>query len=410
MFNITTVQDSFLGGVGWRKHPNPAETLNPMGDMLESSSGIYFNDQHPLLTIENFKNIFDIFSDYTYSAWSALSTYSKGDIITSGGNYYVSVVDSNLNNAVGLPLFWRLTTPFNEELRRITIAGAAKTINDVLQLKNELRTSKNLLKRSQVLAIPGYKGVEFTSEDWVGWRMVPTPAQDVILTIDRIGLYLIDAVDCTISLYKNGSATAERTTTILGDGTTDLAWKEVNWQLERGNAYYLAYNRSASGITPVNGIYNMTKSWPNRRFVGTLPFAEVSGFEHAGPGQEGWSDVTDIQVNDNNFGLNLMLSARCDYTELFVDQKSLFYGAWAKAVAIGALRTMAFNANARINRNESNIDVSRILYEIEGDAIGRNGGLKKDYDAAIKLVTLDDRKLSEHCLPCKRSGVRILAT
>jgi hypothetical protein len=104
-----------------------------------------------------------------------------------------------------------------------------------------------------------------------------------------------------------------------------------------------------------------------------------------------------------------MLSAKCDYTDLIVDQKELFVDAFAKAVAINGLRWMAMNPNARINRNKANIDPARILYEIEGDAIGRNGGLKKDYDVSLKGITFDNKKFSEHCLPCKKSGLRALS-
>ncbi len=411
MFDVLTVQEAFLGMVGWRKHPNPAETNNPMGDMLTSSSGVYFNDQHPLLTIENFKNIFPVFSRFDYAAWDNGYEYSKGDMVLQSSRYYVSVVDSNTNHAVTDADYWRETTPFNEELRKITTAASTKVINDWLALKDRLRSASNLLKKSQVLNIPGYKGVEFDSKDWIGWRIVPSPTQDVIVTIDRIGLYLKDSQDCVIGLFQNGSSTPVRTTTILGEGTSDPIWKQVNWELQRGNFYYLAYQRSEIGdAVPVNGIYNMTKNWSYNRFPGILPYAEVSAFEHDGPGEPGWEDVTDIQVNDNNYGLNLMISARCDYTDLIIDHKNLFINSWAKAVAISALKAMAFNPDARINRNENNIDPSRIMYEIEGDTQGRKGGLRLDYEDSLKAISFDDRKFSEHCMPCKRSGIRQLAT
>ena len=402
MYNVVSIQEAFAGLVGWRKHPNPAETLNPMGDMLQSSSGVYFNDQHSLLTIENLKQVFDIFADYTYDAWDSGTTYSIGDIVYVSSVYYVSIVDDNTNHAVSLTAYWRVTTPFNEEIRKITTAGAAKVITDWFNLKTTLRSGNNLLKKSLVLAIPGYKGDEFISKDWVGWRVVPTPSQDVIVTIDRLGLDLNNSEDCTVKLFKNGTDTGIETT-FVGDGSDGVVWKQVNWELERGCRYEIAYDRTTIGnAEPVNGIANASRDWSFNRFPGTLPYAEVSAFEHDG----GWDDVTDIQRNDNNYGLNMMISAKCDYTDLVIDQKELFTDAFAKAVTIIGLRHMAMNPNARINRNEANLDPIRILYEIEGDAIGRNGGLKKDYDVALKGVAFDDRKLSEHCLPCKKSGLR----
>jgi len=402
MYNIVTIQEAFAGLVGWRKHPNPAETLNPIGDMLQSTSGAYFNDVHSLITIENLKAVFDIFADYTYSAWSAVETYEKGDMIYTGSIYYVSVVGDNLNHAVGLTDYWRVTTPFNEELRKITLAGAAKVVTDWYNLKTTLRSSNSLLQKKLVLAIPGYKREEFTSKDFVGWRVVPTPSQDVICVIDRISLDLNNSTDCTVWLFKNGEPV--ESTTFVGDGSDGAVWKQVNWELERGSMYYVAYDRTT--VTPVNGIAQAYKDWSYNRFPGTLPYAEVSAFEHEGAGEPGWDDVTDIQSNQNNYGLNMMISAKCDYTDLIIDSKELFVDSFCKAVGIMALRAMAMNPNARINRNEGNIDGTRVLYEIEGDAIGRNGGLKKDYDVALKGITFDDRKFSEHCLPCKRSGIR----
>lgn len=399
MYNIVTIQEAFAGRHGWRKHPNPAETRNPIGDMLLSASGRYFQDEHALLTNENLINTFDVFGDYTYSAWSNATTYSKGDMVYTSSVYYVSIVNSNLNNAVSDTAYWRVTSPFNEQLRQITMAGAAKVVTDWFNLKTTLRSNNNLLKKSLVLAIPGYKGETFTSASFVGWRVVPTPSQDVVFTIDRLCLHVQESTSVVVNLYKNGSSTAEQTTTFVTDGSP--TWKQVNWELERGSYYYVAYDRT--NLEPVNGIANAYKDWSFQRFPGTLPYAEVSAFENA---DENWGDITDSQRCDNNYGLNMMISAKCDYTDLIVDHIDMFDDSFAKAVTIGALRWMAMNPNARINRNEANLDPARILYEIEGDAIGRNGGLKKDYDVALKGITFDDRKLSEYCLPCKRSGIR----
>jgi len=407
MYNILTIQEAFAGLVGWRKHPNPAETLNPMGDMLLSSTGIMFQDQHALLTNENLNQTFDVFSDYTYSAWSALSTYAIGDMVTNSSRYYVSKVNGNINHAVSDTTYWRETTPFNEQLRQITLAGAAKVINDWYGLKTAMRSSRSLLKKGLVLNIPGYKKDEFDSKNWIGWRVVPTPAQDVVVTIDRICLDLNNSEECIVGLYKNGASVPEDTVTFPATGDDGPVWVSVNWPLERGNRYYVGFNRTEIGAAqPVNGIANAYRDWSFNRFPGTLPYAEVSAFEHDGPGEAGWEDTTDIQRNDNNYGLNMVISANCDYTDLIVDQVSLFAVPFAKAVAIEALRWMAMNPNARINRHKANIDTSRVLYEIEGDAVGRNGGMKKDYDMALKAVSFDDRKFSEHCLPCKRSGIR----
>lgn len=397
-----------MGLVGWTKHPNPAETDQPMGDLLESSSGLYFNDEHPLLTIENLRRIADTFSEYTYSAYNAGTTYSKGDMVTSGGNYYASVVDSNTGNLVTDTDYWRETSPFNEWLRKRTLAGIRKFFADWTHTKAELGTIKTLLKRSQVLHFPGYDAPEIpaTTKDWIGWRIVPSPYPDVVLTIDRVALHLRDGQNVTLRLYKDGSTTATATQVVTATGN-GVFWAEPGWVLERGSFYYVAYDRSGLTAKVLNSIDNMERhNWYYDRFPGVLPYAEISAFQHDGPGDSTWADLTDYQTNTSNFGLNMMISAKCDYTSLLIDHKKLFASPIAKAVAIVCLKELAANANANINRHQANIDPARVYYEIEGDTIGRNGGLKKDYMDATKLVALDSSKFSKHCMPCRSKSIR----
>ena len=408
LYNITAVQDALIGLVGWRKSRDPEAINNPMGDMLLSSTGIYFNDQHPLLTVKNIESVADSFDEYIYPAYDSGTTYDKGDLVTNLGNTYASVVDENLaQTVVDNAAYWRLTTPFNEWLRDKTLQAASKTINDWMAMKSDYGTVNSLLKNRQVLPIAGYKGVVETSpKKMVGFRVVPSPEVDVVITINRISLQLDQSEDCDVMLYKNGEL--EDTVTFLMDGSNDVFWKEVNWALERGNTYYIVYDTEALSVAqPINGIYAMDRDWSFNRFPYTLPYAEFSAFEHEGEGESGWEDVTDIQVNTTNHGLNVMFSANCNYTQLIVDQAEIFANAFAKATAIAIMQELAFNATASINRHESNIDSSRVLYEIDGDALGREGGLKTDYKKALKIISFDDRQLSRFCLPCRKNGVKI---
>lgn len=410
MFNAVTIQDAFISLVGWRNDSAPGTTQPPMGDLLTASSGLYFNDLHPYLTIETLKSICDVFEDYTYDPWSGGGSYNKGDIVTYNGSFWIFTQTSIVSHTPGDDEYWRETNPFNEWLRNKVLAGINKCMNDWFQTKGEMRTASNLLKRSQVLMIPNYKNENVSStKNWLGWRVCPIPQRGVVMTIDRISIHLRESETISINLYKNG--VFSKTTSITGNATSDILWKDVYWELEPECTYYVAFDKTSVTTDVVNDIANMDRqNWSWNRFPGTLPFAEVSAFEHDGPGESGWNDVVDIQTNQNNFGLNMMISAKCDYTELLVDQKSLFANPILRAVGMMLLRELAYNPKARINRLENNIDKSRLLFEIDGDTLGRSGSIRKDYDNNIKSVLFDNKQFSEHCLPCKKSTIRQFAT
>jgi hypothetical protein len=409
MFNSNTVKSALITLIGWRKSNDPTATNNPMGDLLTASSGQYYNDQHPLLTTKNLKAIADSFDAYTYSAYSAGTTYNKGDIVTSSGNYFVSEVNANTGNAVNLTAYWRQTNPYNEWLRNKTLAASIETVNDWLGLKFKKGTAANLLKRSQVLDAPGTKSETVgDTARYVCWSIVPTPHLDKVVTIDRISIQMENSESTVISLYKNGAATAIDTLTITGDGTSDVIWAECGWELERGNFYYIAIDRNSIDAVPINALAGMSlQAIPGNRFPGVLPYAEVGAFEHAGPGESGWDDVNDILTNQNNYGYNLQLSVKCDYTNLIVDQKNLFLNAIAKRVAMSMLRELAYNPSAKINREAGNIDLKTILYEIDGDSQGRKSGIGLQYEQALNNITFDTRTLSRVCLPCSGNKIHI---
>lgn len=409
MYNAATIQDEFITLVGWRKDNDPSATLNPYGDLLTSDSGFYFNDQHPLLTMDTIMSIAPKFSTFTYSAWSALTSYSRGDIVTSGGNYYASVVNGNLNNAVGTATKWRQTTPASEWLRNKTIAGITKAIDDWVGIKFDRKTANNLLANKNVLTAPGIDTELIGDTDYYCcWRVVPSNLGGLVFSIDRIALQMQGSQSVSVKLWKNGSDTEIESVTVAGDGTSDVIWVDAGWELEPGNFYYFGFSRNGLTATPINSIASVDRyAWAYNRFPGTLPYAEVAAFNHAGPGQDGWDDVSSIVTNQNSYGINMSMSVRCDYTQMLIDHKLLFKSVIAKRVAIDMLRELMYNPNARINRNEANIDPLTVKIDIDGHPNGRKDGISLEYEQSLKTITFDQRNLNKDCLPCRKNGITI---
>jgi hypothetical protein len=277
-------------------------------------------------------------------------------------------------------------------------------LNDWFNLKFENRTAANLIRSNQVLDIPGVKsqGVGTTSR-YCGFMVLPYPKVGVSLKIDRVSICMLDSQDLTVTLYKNGIATSN-TVTFTGTGHPHVMWATAGWELERGNYYYVAYDRnSLTTAEPINGLYGMDK-WGGYTFPGShRPYAEVSAFSTDDLEQ----DLTDVRTNQNNYGLNITLSAQCDYTEFIVDQAILFAHALAKRTGIYFLKELGSNPNATINRLSLNAEMKAdIFMDINGDPRGRKMGLMKEYEQSLNSISFDMPGLQKDCLPCSKKFVR----
>ena len=56
MFNPTTIQQCMVSLLGWRNDANPDVPQITDPALLQTDSGLIYNDFHPLLTIENISN------------------------------------------------------------------------------------------------------------------------------------------------------------------------------------------------------------------------------------------------------------------------------------------------------------------------------------------------------------------
>ena len=56
MFNPTTIQTCMTSLLGWRNDANPSVPQITNAGLLQSDSGLIYNDFHPLLSIENIVN------------------------------------------------------------------------------------------------------------------------------------------------------------------------------------------------------------------------------------------------------------------------------------------------------------------------------------------------------------------
>lgn len=367
MYNATQVKAGLIDLIGWRQ--NVDITGRQLTDVTTSDSGIYYNDEHPLLTFANLQSIAPEFNK-----------------LNDGTN-------TNYN------------TRFSEWLKQRTEAGILRALDRWLNEKSKIRTAKGLLAAAPVFKnTSNVMSLDTDNSKIVGHVVDLLPSKSLRLTIDSIALQLSGDQTLTVSLYEVGQATAIVSQAFVYTGNGSVQWftPTATWELDGNKTYYITYDQNDLTGQSVNSIYGQTSEFSGdcakyARFMSfeatTFTPAMLTGDRALG--------------NGTNYGLNYKVSVKCDYTDFILEQKDLFKTAISKQVAIDLLRELAYNANTRENRNSTNIDYQKIMYEIEGDSTGvKKSGLEMQLQRALDSIQFDYTNIDTICLPCKKRGVK----
>lgn len=408
MFNVSQLKSGLIGLVGWRQNYDPSGVQ--LSALTASSSGLYFNGEHPLLNIENLLSLAPEFDKITIPAWNSGTAYVAGNLVSLSGTNYRAIAAST-NQTPPNATYWEVYDAFTEWLKEKTEAGIVRAITAWLNKKVVRQTGNSLLER-KILFDNASRITELDSAgaSLVGIEVIPRRRRGLQLNIERIGLQFDTNQNITVYLFHSQDAGPEQSQAIAYAGGGGLQWETVNWALSGEGAYYIVYDQAALAGQSINGVYDYGfANWDNIHYYPSGRYFQAVGFE--APAAASVSAMWDISGNAytlaTNYGLNLDINAQCDYTALILEQKNLFADLIAKQVAADLLRELAFNPTARINRHEANIDRESLLYEVDGDSRGyRPGGIRKQLEDAIEAIQLDATGLDSACLPCRRRAVR----
>ena len=73
MYKVDEIRDGLFGLVGWRENCD-IHKFTIAEDLTLSESGKYFQDEHPLLTLDNIKSVAPDQGDKAFSEWLTLKT------------------------------------------------------------------------------------------------------------------------------------------------------------------------------------------------------------------------------------------------------------------------------------------------------------------------------------------------
>lgn len=331
MFNVTKIQASLRGLVGFRQPLNPDYAILDLDNQV-STSGYFVND-NPYAKIQFIKEAQD----------------------------YIDIDDAE----------------FNAKLVELKNASIVEVCSGVFSRPDFI--DRNLLYRKTINKV----GTEALPEGFVGYRIIMAEDKNIALKITRCLLDFDGVGDIKLLLFDSAQKAfvKEQTVTIASDHQE----VELNWEIDNTSGtyksqYYLGYINSGLAVNPFK------RSYEDSNRISYLKYLEVDPILVKDHTTEELFDVSEIRVISESTGLNFDITVYEDFTDHIINSKSLFSRAIYLATAIRCLTISA--ASLRSNKD---VQIARDLHQkIMAQIDGVKGG-----DAFINIKGLRPELMTE---------------
>ena len=418
------IQDALLHVIGWRQDIYNSGEFKLSDNITTSESGLYFQDIHPLLTLQNLYSIAPDFNSYVCATYNKNTKYKVGDTIKYNGNVYKCITDNTNCPPIENAQAWACVDMFSEWLEEKTKASIMKLVNKFINTKLADKTTKSLIENKILFDGTGRLTNKIENRNkLVGFEIDTVRSKGVTVKIDKIGLQMTEPGSYTLYIFHSSNPEPIYTLTFEKTKANSLEWFKPKDDIllpyesantDAGGSWYLVYKQSE---LPENAqaIYK-DRDWS------TGPCKACSRSEFLA--YQAWSRYIEIHpfyisedeefdpeimnfTYDKNYGINLEVSAYCDLTDFIIKQRAMFQDVLSKQVAIDFLREFAYNPNVRTNRHSINASKLDILVELDGDSNSmRQSGLSYELDIALKALSISTQGLDRVCLPCVNNGIK----
>ena len=421
--------------IGWRQSYDANDGVISEA-LTQSESGLYYQDAHPLLTLQNLQSIAPDFSNISYPAHSTEEAYAKGVVVTDSDKHYKSLKTVPENIQITDTEYWIETNPFSEWLETKTKACITKAISCYVNEKVAKGTYKTLCEKKTLFDGTGriYDTIK-NKNNLVGFEIVPIRAKGVTTKINRIGLQFSEPGDYTILVMHSSLMEPYYQETFTKRVGNNIEWFTPSQELylpyetdeiDAGGSWYICYVQSQlpTGSQAIRKSRDWSKGPCNecsRHEYETWriwsKYLEVHPFyvnEELVPVVDEQVQLWDVENNlydySTNYGLNLDITVACDMTDFIIEQRQMVTDYLSKSLAIDFLREFAYNPNVRTNRHSINASRPDILYEIDGDSSSmKKSGLSYQLELASKAIQVSTEGIDRVCLPCVNHGIKYRA-
>lgn len=423
MIRIADIQDKMLHLVGWKQSYDLPDIMLS-SNLTQTESGMYFQQIHPLLTLDNLRSIAPDFQNFNWQVHDANKAYKSGEVVRVDDSLYKAIQDVPAETDILDSEYWTETNPFSEWLEEKTKASIVKLVNKFINMKLADKATKSLIENKILFDGTGRLTNKIENRNrLVGFEIDTVRSKGVTVKIDKIGLQMTEPGSYTLYIFHSSNPEPIYTLTFEKTKANSLEWFKPKDDIllpyesantDAGGSWYLVYKQSE---LPENAqaIYK-DRDWS------TGPCKACSRSEFLA--YQAWSRYIEIHpfyisedeefdpeimnfTYDKNYGINLEVSAYCDLTDFIIKQRAMFQDVLSKQVAIDFLREFAYNPNVRTNRHSINASKLDILVELDGDSNSmRQYGLSYELDIALKALSISTQGLDRVCLPCVNNGIK----
>ena len=423
MIRIADIQDKMLHLVGWKQSYDFSDIMLS-SNLTQTESGMYFQQIHPLLTLDNLRSIAPDFQNFNWQVHDVNKAYKSGEVVRIDDSLYKAIQDVPAETDILDSEYWTETNPFSEWLEEKTKASIVKLVNKFINMKLADKATKSLIENKILFDGTGRLTNKIENRNkLVGFEIDTVRSKGVTVKIDKIGLQMTVPGSYTLYIFHSSNPEPIYTLTFEKTKANSLEWFKPKDDIllpyesantDAGGSWYLVYKQSE---LPENAqaIYK-DRDWS------TGPCKACSRSEFLA--YQAWSKYIEIHpfyisedeefdpeimnfTYDKNYGINLEVSAYCDLTDFIIKQRAMFQDVLSKQVAIDLLREFAYNPNVRTNRHSINASKLDILVELDGDSNSmRQSGLSYELDIALKALSISTQGLDRVCLPCVNNGIK----
>lgn len=442
MVRAIDIQEKLLHLIGWEQNYDTSD-LKISDALTVSESGIYFQQIHPLLTLQSLSCIAPDFKNIEYAEYNPEMPYSKGNIVKYNDTAYKALQKSVGRQPDIESEYWVETNPFSEWLENKTKASIQKAISRYCNEKIAQGTYKTLCESRTLFDGTGrLVDVVKNKKNLVGFEIVPVRAKGVTTKINKIGLQFTEPGDYTLYLMHSSMDAPVKVIKLNKVRKNSIEWFSVEdvylpYQSDdndAGGSWYLCYFQSElpEGSQAIRKDKDWSKepcgscsrrellawmAWSkyieihpffvNEELIEAINFNEDFNNDFAKQPIHLWDVDNNQYTYNNNYGLNLEVTISCDITDFIIEQRMMFQDIIAKQVAIDMLKEFAYNVNVRTNRHSINASRLDILYELDGDSSSmKKSGLNYQLDLAFKAINISTQGIDRVCLPCKNNGIK----
>jgi len=427
MFRKTPVIECLFGLSGFRQTSNP-DYPQLSDSLVQTESGLYYQDEQPLITIENIDQSLKNYDKYIYPDYVATTGYLKGNQVDFNGTAYEALTGTvalpNTGNQPDTSLAdWVEMNPLTEKLTGLVKSSINKVLTTVMNNKKIRRNTKGLLDDIYLFdGVGRMSDKEVKKGRFVGLSFKVKKQRDLVTVIKKIGLQF-DSSNTDFCLYLFHSSQQDP----IKKFTYNVAGQSsMNWQTQEdfilpyngidydaGGVFIIGYYEedltgqainknydwgSSPSCMSCNRNYSYYQQWSN--YFDFTPISinsdELIGIKPSDGGAKMFNIDRLAYHYDANFGINLEVSAKCDLTDFICSNREVFTDAILLQVAHDILMEIAYSTRNNVISKETR---TLAMYELDNRE-NNTPGLIKRLNKEVEGIDFEMSNLNSVCQTC----------